>query len=154
MNRLDCHKRRYGPPIHVALTYKVWKRWRKLAHFLIFFFWPHPQPVKVLQSGIRSTLQWWSAPQLQQHRHLPHCVTQELQLFFFLTTLWHMEFLSQGSDPSYICKPMPQLWNHWILTHCAMQRVELVSRSSRDSPSPVAPQWELPFPHFLYWRCG
>ena len=70
-------------------------------------------------------------------------------LFFFfslsfLATLWHMDFLGQGSDVSPIvtctaeATPDP-------LTHCARLGIQLASWCCRDAVYPILPQWELLF---------
>ena len=65
-------------------------------------------------------------------------------IFFpqFLATLWHMELLGQGSDPSQGCNLSLGCGNARSLTHCAGQgyqtRVPVLWRGH-----PVAPQWEL-----------
>ena len=64
-------------------------------------------------------------------------------LFFFLTTLRHMEFLGQGSDPICSCD------NAGFLIHRARLGIELVSQSSQEAGDPIGPQQELHDSHFL-----
>ena len=63
--------------------------------------------------------------------------------FSFLVTLWHMEFLGQGSDLSHSYDPSRSCGNAGSLIHCAGPETEPVSQCSQDDANPVVPQWEL-----------
>ena len=65
-----------------------------------------------------------------------------LNFFFpFLATLWHIEFLGQGSDPSHSCNLC--CINARSLTHCAMFGMEPAFQHSRDIADSIVPQREF-----------
>ena len=64
-------------------------------------------------------------------------------VFSFLATLWHMEFLGQGSDPSPSLGLSCGCGNAGSSTHCAGPGVEPATQSSPKATDPIAPQWEL-----------
>ena len=67
-----------------------------------------------------------------------------LFLFFFLASLWHMEFLGQGLDLNHNCDD-----NARSLTYCAGLGMEPAARCFRDWPNPIAPQWSSMNPILL-----
>ena len=68
----------------------------------------------------------------------------------FLATLWHMEFLGQGSDPSHSCDLCDICGNTGSLTHCARLGIEPVSQRSRDAAHTVGPQQVLQRKSFFF----
>lgn len=54
-----------------------------------------------------------------------------------------MEFLGQGSDPSYSCDLHCSYSNTGVLIHCAGPGNKIVSQDSRDTINPTVPQPQL-----------
>ena len=63
--------------------------------------------------------------------------------FLFLAAPWHMEFLGQGSDLSYVYNLTCSCSNVGFLTHCAGPGIEPMSQCSQDAANPIVPWWEL-----------
>ena len=67
-----------------------------------------------------------------------------LPIFFsFLATLWHMEFLGQGSDLSLSSNVRHSCGHVGSSTHCASLRIKLASQCFQNVIDPIVPQWEL-----------
>ena len=60
--------------------------------------------------------------------------------FSFLAAQQHMEFPSQGLDPSHSCDACCSCGNAGSLTHCAWPGTEPASQCSRDTTSPIVLQ--------------
>ena len=74
-----------------------------------------------------------------------------LLCIFFLFSLpqWHMEFPSQGSDPSCYCSLYFSCGKTGSLTHCAGLGIEPASQHSKSAANPFMPQQELLYYYFF-----
>lgn len=80
-----------------------------------------------------------------QMEFVHYLVTMGHFFFFpFLATLWHMDFLGQGSNPSHSFDLSCSCSNNArSLTHCARPGIEPVSQGSQDAADPFVPQGAL-----------